>query len=188
MKAKFFAHETAVIGDGCTIGAGTKIWHFSQVMSGACIGSECVFGQNTFIADAVQIGNRVKVQNNVSLYNGIQISDDVFLGPSCVFTNVKTPRAFVDRRSEFQKTFIANGVSIGANATIICGITIGEYAMVGAGAVVSKSVAPHALMTGVPAQQVGWVCTCGSVLNESLRCTECSLQYKKTKDAIAQQE
>lgn len=188
MNKKYCAHETAIIGEDCTIGEGTKIWHFSQILSGARIGKECVFGQNTFIADKVTVGNRVKVQNNVSLYNGLQIDDDVFLGPSCVFTNVKTPRAFINRRNEFQKTHIKTGASIGANATIVCGVTVGEYALIGAGAVVSKDVAPHSLVVGVPAEHIGWVCMCGCILDDTLKCEECALQFVRNEHAIMQKK
>lgn len=174
-------HETAVVDDGAMIGSGTKVWHFCHVMKGAVIGSDCVLGQNVFVAGSARIGSGVKIQNNVSVYDGVSIEDDVFLGPSCVFTNVKTPRASVDRRGEFAKTHLERGVTVGANATVICGISIGCHAMIGAGAVVTGDVAPHALMTGVPAKQAGWVCECGCVLEVDdqprLCCRECSSEY-----------
>lgn len=157
MTSHFFAHPTAVIDEGCRIGAGTKVWHFSHLMPGAVIGENCVIGQNVFVADQVQIGNNVKVQNNVSLYEGVTCEDDVFIGPSAVFTNVINPRSAVNRKNEFKKTIVRKGATIGANATIICGIEIGKYAFVGAGAVVTKDVLPYALVTGNPAVQTGWM-------------------------------
>ena len=156
-----FIHPTAVIDPGATIGAGTYIWHFSHVMTLAIIGSNCKMGQNVFIDNNVVIGNGVKIQNNVSVYNGSVIEDDVFIGPSVVFTNVINPRSFIERKDEFKPTLVKNGATIGANATIICGITIGEYAMIGAGTVVTKSVEAFALMVGNPAKQIGWVSEAG---------------------------
>ncbi len=154
---QYFAHETAVIDNGAEIGSNTRIWHFSHIMSRSKIGSNCILGQNVFVASDVIIGNRVKVQNNVSLYSGVICEDDVFLGPSCVFTNVINPRSFIERKEEFRSTRIGKGATIGANATIICGHTIGEYALIGAGAVVTKDVAPYSLWVGNPATQTGWV-------------------------------
>jgi UDP-2-acetamido-3-amino-2,3-dideoxy-glucuronate N-acetyltransferase len=150
-------HNTAVIDEGALIGDQTHIWHFCHVMPAAVIGSHCNIGQNVFIDNNVRIGNGVKIQNNVSVYNGVQLEDGVFIGPSVVFTNVMNPRSFIERKEEFRPTLVQKGASIGANATIICGITIGEYAFIGAGAVVTKDVPPYALMTGNPARQVGWV-------------------------------
>jgi len=189
MFENIFVHKTAIIDEGCTIGSGSKIWHFSHIMAGAQIGNDCTVGQNVFIGDGVRMGNRVKVQNSVSLYGGLEIEDDVFLGPSCVFTNIKTPRAFINRHDKFVSTFIGKGASIGANATIICGVRIDNYAMIGAGAVVSKSVPAHALVIGVPAVQKGWVCICGMVLpdtspEEVMQCAECRAQYKVKGSAI----
>jgi UDP-2-acetamido-3-amino-2,3-dideoxy-glucuronate N-acetyltransferase len=155
-------HPTAIIDEGAQIGAGTKIWHFSHVMSGARIGKNCVIGQNVFVASSAVLGNNVKVQNNVSVYDGVVCEDDVFLGPSCVFTNVVNPRSFISRKNEFQPTLVKRGASIGANATIICGITIGEYAMIGAGAVVTKNVPDYALVVGNPARTVGTVDKAGN--------------------------
>ncbi len=152
-----FIHESAIIDQGASIGAGTKIWHFTHLMPASRVGKNCNIGQNVFIDNQVIIGNGVKIQNNVSLYNGVEVEDDVFLGPSMVFTNVINPRSFIERKNEFRKTLVRKGATIGANATIVCGIEIGEYAMIGAGAVVTKDVPPYALMTGIPAQQVGWV-------------------------------
>lgn len=151
------AHPTAVIDEGARIGADTKIWHFCHISSDTLIGSSCSFGQNCFVATGVKIGNGVKVQNNVSLYTGVIVEDDVFLGPSCVLTNVINPRAAVSRKDEYKQTLIRKGATIGANATIVCGVTIGEYAFIAAGAVVTKDVPDHALMIGVPAKQDGWM-------------------------------
>ncbi len=153
----FFAHETAVIDEGCTIGKGTKIWHFSHLMPGCTIGEQCNIGQNVVISPKVILGNNVKVQNNVSIYEGVTCDDDVFLGPSMVFTNVINPRSAVNRKNEYLKTHVGKGASIGANATIVCGYNIGSYAFIGAGAVVTKPVAPYALVVGNPARQLGWV-------------------------------
>ena len=174
----YFAHETAYIDNGAEIGTGTKIWHFSHVMSGAQIGKNCVLGQNSYVGGKAKIGNRVKIQNNVSVYDSVILEDDVFCGPSCVFTNVVNPRSFVERKTEYRETLIKRGVSIGANATIICGVTIGEYAFIGAGAVVTKDVKPYALMVGVPALQKGWVSQSGAVLNENLQCPETGEKYQ----------
>ncbi|MDR2385447.1 MAG: N-acetyltransferase [Tannerella sp.] len=156
-RKNFFAHETAAIDEGCEIGANTKIWHFSHLMRGCKIGENCNIGQNVVVSPDVILGNGVKVQNNVSIYTGVTCEDDVFLGPSCVFTNVINPRSFISRRDGFRPTKVCRGASIGANATIICGCTIGEYAMIGAGAVVTKDVPPFALVVGNPARRTGWV-------------------------------
>jgi len=160
----YYLHESAYIDDNVIIGDGTKIWHFSHILSGSVIGKNCSFGQNCVVGPRVTIGNGVKVQNNVSIYEGVECEDDVFLGPSMVFTNVINPRAFIARRDEFKKTLLKKGCSIGANATIVCGITIGEYALIGSGAVVNKDVKPYALMVGVPARQIGWVSKAGNTL------------------------
>lgn len=162
--AQFFAHESSFIDENVKIGENTKVWHFSHVLSHTIIGSNCSFGQNCVVGPKVTIGNGVKVQNNISIYEGVEIEDDVFLGPSMVFTNVVNPRAFIVRREEFKKTLLKKGSSIGANATIICGVTIGEYALIGSGAVVNKDVKPYALMVGVPAHQIGWVSKAGNTL------------------------
>ena len=161
----FFSHPSAIIDDGATIGNGTKIWHFSHVMPTAVIGDNCNIGQNVFIDNGVSIGNQVKIQNNVSVYQGVICEDGVFLGPSMVFTNVINPRSFIDRKEEFKKTRVKKGATIGANATIVCGNEIGEYALVGAGSVVTKPVKPHALVVGNPAKQIGWVSERGLRLN-----------------------
>ena len=162
--ADFFVHESSYIDTNTFIGENTKIWHFSHVLSGSKIGGQCSFGQNCVVGPNVKVGNGVKVQNNVSIYEGIEIEDDVFLGPSMVFTNVINPRAFIVRREEFKKTLLKRGCSIGANATIVCGVTIGEFALIGSGAVVNKDVKPYALMVGVPARQIGWVSKAGNTL------------------------
>jgi UDP-2-acetamido-3-amino-2,3-dideoxy-glucuronate N-acetyltransferase len=160
----YFVHPTAIIDERVEIGQDTKIWHFSHILSNTTIGRNCSFGQNCVVGPKVNIGSGVKVQNNVSIYEGAEIEDDVFLGPSMVFTNVINPRAFIQRKEEFKKTLLKKGCSIGANATIVCGVTIGEYALIGSGAVVNKDVKPFALMVGVPARQIGWVGISGNTL------------------------
>jgi UDP-2-acetamido-3-amino-2,3-dideoxy-glucuronate N-acetyltransferase len=155
--ANFYAHETALVDEGCTIGEGTKIWHFSHIMANCTIGEKCNIGQNVVVSPDVVLGNNVKVQNNVSIYTGVSCDDDVFLGPSMVFTNVTNPRSAIDRRDQYAKTHVGKGASIGANATIVCGHDIGEYAFIGAGAVVTKTVSAFALVVGNPAKQIGWV-------------------------------
>lgn len=159
-----YIHPTSVVDENCNIGNGTKIWHFSHIMSGCTIGQNCNIGQNVVISPGVSIGNGVKIQNNVSVYTGVICEDDVFLGPSCVFTNVINPRSFISRKDEFRKTLIRRGASIGANATIVCGNTIGEYAMIGAGAVVTKDIPPYSLWAGNPARQMGWISKYGHKL------------------------
>ncbi len=165
MEKEFFSHETAIIDDNCKIGKGTKIWHFSHIMSGCEIGENCNIGQNVVVSPGVVLGKNVKVQNNVSIYTGVICEDDVFLGPSMVFTNVINPRSAVNRKSEYLKTFVKHGVSIGANATIVCGITLGEFCFIGAGAVVIKDVKPYALVVGNPSRHVGWMSEFGHRLN-----------------------
>ena len=156
-KTDFFAHETAVLDQGCTIGAGTKIWHFSHIMSNCTIGLKCNIGQNVVVSPEVILGNNVKVQNNVSIYTGVICEDDVFLGPSMVFTNVTNPRSAVNRKGQYSKTLVKEGASIGANSTIVCGNNIGRFAFIGAGAVITKEVADYALVVGNPAKQIGWM-------------------------------
>ena len=160
-----FVHESSIIDADVKIGKDTKIWHFSHILSHTVIGKNCSFGQNCVVGPKVKIGSGVKVQNNVSIYEGVEVEEDVFLGPSMVFTNVVNPRAFIQRKDEFKKTLLKKGCSIGANATIICGVTIGEYALIGSGAVINKDVKPYALMVGVPAKQIGWVGISGNTLN-----------------------
>jgi len=165
MKKEYFSHETAVIDAGCQIGDGTKIWHFSHIMPNSIIGKNCNIGQNVVVSPDVILGENVKVQNNVSIYTGVICEDDVFLGPSMVFTNVINPRSAVNRRGDYSKTLVKKGVSIGANATIICGNDIGEYAFIGAGAVVTKEIKPYALVVGNPSKQIGWMSEYGHRLN-----------------------
>ena len=180
--AKYFAHETAVIDPGCTIGDDTKIWHFSHIMPDCVIGEGCNIGQNCVISPQVVLGNNVKIQNNVSIYSGVICEDDVFLGPSMVFTNVMNPRSAVNRRNQYLQTLVKRGASIGANATIVCGNPIGEYAFIGAGAVVTKEVPPYALLVGNPAKQIGWMSSYGHrlVFNNQgeATCPESNEQYK----------
>ena len=159
--AAAWRHPTAVVDRGAHVGVGSKIWHFSHVMRGARIGARCTLGQNVFVAGDAQLGAGCRIQNNVSIYDGVVLEDEVFVGPSAVFTNVRNPRAAVDRRRDVERTMVGEGVTIGANATIVCGVTIGPYAFVGAGAVVTRDVAPHAIVSGVPARRTGWICRCG---------------------------
>ena len=179
---EYFAHESAIVDAGCTIGKGTKIWHFSHIMPNCALGENCNIGQNVVVSPDVVLGKNVKVQNNVSIYTGVICEDDVFLGPSMVFTNVMNPRSAVNRKNEYLKTVVKRGASIGANATIVCGHDIGEFAFIGAGAVVTKTVAPYALMVGNPARQLGWMSEFGQRLefnNEGIAiCTESGEKYK----------
>jgi UDP-2-acetamido-3-amino-2,3-dideoxy-glucuronate N-acetyltransferase len=178
----YFVHESSYVDEGATIGSGTKIWHFSHVMPGAVIGAGCNLGQNVVVMPGTRIGNNVKIQNNVSVYEGVELEDDVFCGPSCVFTNVMNPRSHVSRKAEYQRTLVRRGASIGANATVVCGATIGEYAFIGAGAVVRGEVPPYAVMVGVPARQVGWMCRCGIglTLTDGLAvCPGCGSRYRE---------
>lgn len=182
MEKEYFAHPTAVVDEGCTIGKGVKIWHFSHIMPGCVIGESCNIGQNVVISPGVVLGRNVKIQNNVSLYTGVTCDDDVFLGPSCVFTNVTNPRSAVNRRDQYAKTHVGKGASIGANATIVCGHDIGAYAFIGAGAVVTKTVPPYALVVGNPAKQLGWMSEFGHRLafdkNGVAQCPESKENYK----------
>ncbi|MFD0863143.1 DapH/DapD/GlmU-related protein [Sungkyunkwania multivorans] len=187
-ESDFFAHETAVIDKGSTIGSGTKIWHFSHIMPDCVIGKKCNIGQNVVIAPEVVLGNNVKIQNNVSVYTGVTCEDDVFLGPSMVFTNVINPRSAINRRGQYTKTKVKKGASIGANATIVCGNDIGEYAFVGAGAVVTKEVPAYALIVGNPAIQIGWVGEYGHRLNFNkegmAKCPESGQEYKLENNSV----
>lgn len=174
----YFVHESSYIDDDVIIGQGTKIWHFCHIQKGARIGESCSFGQNVNVANHVKIGNNVKVQNNVSIYEGVTLEDGVFCGPSMVFTNDLTPRAEYPKGSAgYKQTLVKKGASIGANATVVCGHTIGKYAMIGAGAVVTKDVPDYALMLGLPAVQAGWICECGELLKDSLKCSKCGREY-----------
>jgi UDP-2-acetamido-3-amino-2,3-dideoxy-glucuronate N-acetyltransferase len=179
-----YKHPTAIVDDGCTVGSGSKIWHFCHILKGSKIGENCVFGQNVMAGPDVTIGNGVKVQNNVAIYKGVTLEDDVFCGPSMVFTNVLTPRAFVERKDEFLPTLVKHGATIGANATIVCGVTIGRYAMIGAGSVVTKNVPDQALVVGNPARQMGWVSRSGERLGDDLVCPRSREQYQKTDDGL----
>lgn len=175
-----FVHETAVVDEGATLGVETKIWHFVHVSSGAVIGERCILGQNVFIGPGVTIGHGTKIQNNVSVYKGVTIEEEVFLGPSCVFTNVNNPRAFLERKDEFRQTIVGRGASIGANATIVCGHNVGRYAFIGAGSVVTKDVPDYALVVGNPARQIGWMCFCGNRLPDDAHphCKTCDSKYE----------
>ncbi|HEU5262209.1 MAG TPA: acyltransferase [Gemmatimonadales bacterium] len=179
----YFVHESSYVDEGARVGKGTKIWHFCHVMPGAVIGERCNLGQNVVVMPGTRIGNNVKIQNNVSIYEGVILEDDVFCGPSCVFTNVLNPRSHVSRKHEYRQTVVRRGSSIGANATILCGVTLGEYAFIGAGAVVTSDVPPYALMVGVPARRVGWMCQCGDrlhVTGGSAVCGICGSRYDES--------
>ena len=188
MTNRYFAHETAVVDEGCVIGEGTKIWHFSHIMTGCTIGNACNIGQNVVISPEVVLGNNVKVQNNVSIYTGVICEDDVFLGPSMVFTNVINPRSAVNRKNEYVKTLVKRGATIGANSTIVCGITLGEYCFIGAGAVVIRSVKPYALVVGNPSKQIGWMSEFGHslIFNEQgiAICPESKEEYRLSNDMV----
>jgi len=180
--ADYFVHESAYVDEGAAVGKGSKIWHFSHIMPGAVIGERCNLGQNVVVMPGTRLGNNVKVQNNVSIYEGVTLEDDVFCGPSCVFTNVMTPRSHVSRKHEYRPTLVKRGASIGANATIVCGVTLGEYAFIGAGAVVTSDVPAFGLMVGVPARRVGWMCQCGIRLqlkDRAARCVACHASYRE---------
>ena len=178
MNNRFHKHPSAIVYDGAIIGDGTRIWHFCHVLPGTVIGRNCVLGQNVMAGPDVRIGDGCKIQNNVTLYKGVTLENDVFCGPSCVFTNVLTPRAFVERKNEFAPTLVRHGATIGANATIVCGNTIGAYAMVGAGAVVTKDVPDYALVVGSPARQIGWVSRMGERLGDDLVCPRSGERYR----------
>jgi UDP-2-acetamido-3-amino-2,3-dideoxy-glucuronate N-acetyltransferase len=182
-----FVHESSYVDDGATIGAGSKVWHFCHVMPGAVIGARCNMGQNVVVMSGVKVGDNCKIQNNVSLYEGVELEQDVFCGPSMVFTNVMNPRSHVSRKNEYRRTLVKRGTSIGANATIVCGTTLGEYCFIGAGAVVNRDVAPYALMAGVPARRIGWMCQCGEKLPNrtgDVACAVCGTRYSMTLDSV----
>lgn len=179
----FYVHESSYVDEGVQIGEGTKIWHFCHVQKGAVIGKNCSFGQNVNIGNNVKVGNGVRIQNNVSVYEGVELEDNVFCGPSCVFTNVTTPRAHFPVHGLYAKTIIKKGASLGANSTIVCGHNVGKSALIGSGAVVTKDVPDYALMVGVPAKQIGWVCECGRRLDSTL-CCECGRSYMLSNDNL----
>jgi UDP-2-acetamido-3-amino-2,3-dideoxy-glucuronate N-acetyltransferase len=173
-------HESAYVDEGATIGAGTRIWHFVHVLGQTSIGQDCVLGQNVMVGPRVSVGNGCKIQNNVALYDGVELEDDVFCGPSCVFTNVNNPRAFLNRKTEFRRTLVKKGASIGANATIVCGNTLGAYCFIAAGAVIRTDVPDFALMAGVPARRIGWMSHVGAKLGPDLVCPETGRRYRET--------
>lgn len=183
MTADYFVHESSYVDEGAVIGSGTRIWHFSHVMPGAIIGARCNLGQNVVVMPGTRIGNNVKIQNNVSIYEGVVLEDDVFCGPSCVFTNVVNPRSHVSRKEEYRPTRVRRGASIGANATVVCGHTLGEYCFIGAGAVVTGDVPDYGLMVGVPARRIGWMCQCGVRLvgaGAAWTCPDCGTRYQES--------
>ncbi len=183
-----FIHESAYVDEGAVIGAGTRIWHFVHVNAGAVIGERCSLGQNVVVMPGTRIGNNVRIQNNVSVYEGVELEDDVFCGPSMVFTNVINPRSHVSRKDAYLRTLVKRGASIGANATVLCGTTLGEYSFVGAGAVVTKDVPAFALVTGVPARRTGWICACGETLPAGgvPACSACGARYEESAGALRQ--
>lgn len=184
MEKEYFVHESSYVDENVTIGKGTKIWHFSHIQQGAVLGENCSLGQNVNVANNVKIGNGVRIQNNVSVYEGVEIEDNVFCGPSCVFTNVTTPRSHYSVHGNYAKTIIKWGASLGANSTIVCGHNVGRCALIAAGAVVTKDVKDYALMAGVPAKQLGWVCECGNRLGDDLVCSVCNKKYKETETGL----
>ncbi len=189
MEKAYFAHESAYVDDGCRIGRGTKIWHFCHIMKGAVIGERCIFGQNVLVADGVVIGNNVKVQNNVAIYTGTTVEDDAFLGPSCVLTNVSNPRSQIVRHELYEKTLIRRGATVGANATIVCGVELGRYCFISAGAVVTKNVPDYALVVGVPARQSGWISRHGIPLRKPdaqgvMVCPESGFRYREVSPGL----
>lgn len=187
-QGPFQVHESAYIDEGCSIGAGTTIWHYSHIMKQAEIGRDCRIGQNVLVCSTARVGNQVKIQNNVSVYDRVILEDGVFCGPSCVFTNVINPRAFIERKHEYRETRVRQGATIGANATIVCGVTLGRYCLVGAGAVVTRDIPDHALVYGSPARRQGWVCECGHTLDTELKCSLCHSSYHQTEEGLEKNE
>lgn len=185
-QGEFYRHESSYVDGDSSVGAGTKIWHFCHIQSGAKIGEKCSIGQNVNISGRAVLGNGVKVQNNVSVYDDVILEDGVFCGPSCVFTNVVNPRSFIERKHEYKQTRVGKGATIGANATIVCGSTLGRYCLVGAGSVVTKDVPDYALVYGTPARRRGWVCECGVKLDGDLRCPACGKSYRETSQGLAE--
>jgi len=185
LEPDYFCHESSYVDDGAVIGKGTKIWHFCHILPDTIIGKNCSLGQNVMAGPGVVIGDGCKIQNNVSLYKGVTLEDGVFCGPSCVFTNVTTPRSEVNRQSEYAKTMVRQGVTIGANATIVCGHELGEYCFIAAGAVVTKNVKPHAIMAGVPAKQIGWVAHSGEILRDDMVCPRTGDKYNVVDGQLA---
>jgi UDP-2-acetamido-3-amino-2,3-dideoxy-glucuronate N-acetyltransferase len=188
MEKKYFVHSTAVVDEPVKIGEGTQIWHFSHIMSGAKIGKHCIIGQNVFIGSGAILGNYIKIQNNVSVYDRVVLEDDVFCGPSMVFTNVFNPRSFISRKKEFRETLVRKGATIGANATIVCGNRIGQYAFIGAGSVVTNDVPDYALVYGNPGRVKGWVCQCAEEItfqSGKARCQACGKKYKKDRMGVS---
>ena len=179
MENDYFVHPSAMVDEGAVIGKGTRVWAWCHLMKGSSVGEHCNIGENVFMESGVKLGNNVKVKNNVAIYTGVLSEDDVFIGPNVVFTNVANPRSFIERKSEFKQTVIKKGATIGANATIVCGNDIGEYAFVGAGSVVTKSVPAYTMVIGNPAKKYAYVCWCGYTLDENLKCKVCGKQYKK---------
>lgn len=179
-----FVHPSAIVEEGAHLDDGVKVWHFAHVMPGASIGEGSQLGQGVYVGRDVNIGRGVKVQNHVSVYESVTLEDDVFCGPSMVFTNVINPRSFIERKHEFRETLVKKGATIGANATIVCGVTLGAYCLIGAGATVTKDVPNHALVVGVPSRQIGWACECGETLNEALNCDACSKRYMKGSEGL----
>ena len=184
MNKDFFSHKSAIISEDTQIGKNTKIWHYSHIFGSSTVGENCVIGQNVMIGPNVILGKGCKIQNNVSLYKGIILEDDVFCGPSCVFTNVKTPRAFIDRSNEFSNTIVRKGVSIGANATIVCGVELGKFCMIGAGALVTRNIKPYSLVIGSPAKHIGWVSEAGERLDNNLICNRTGKLYEENKGIL----
>ncbi|HET9529311.1 MAG TPA: acyltransferase [Blastocatellia bacterium] len=196
MEKNYFVHESSYVDEPCEIGEGTKIWHFSHIMSGSKIGRGCNIGQNVVVSPGVRIGDNVKLQNNVSVYTGVELEDDVFCGPSMVFTNVVNPRSHVSRKDEYRRTLVKKGASIGANATVVCGNTIGRYAFIGAGAVVTRDVPDYAMIVGNPGRIAGWMCQCGIKLDldrslqgvQSVTCSTCGKSYEKRDETVSEMQ